>query len=706
MAVATCSFAQVVSRVEEPEVSVSSSIANAEGEIEDQVHDPNASDEDRELEDDKRFVKVALLQQATPAPLQPSPTFVPPAPPPPPAAQQLTNNVFQQPSIERSLLAQSRRKRLTSRWDVVFGTEARFRSATDAGSLIGKSINARGVASQRRGPIVTDTQVRGSRVGPLLAAGSYWFPARPDLDTLLSKMDSRAVEDVLIIKGPYAARYGPAFDFVDVQLLGSPRNPDGYSSSGSTSVEHRTNGEQWYGRQSWWGGAEDWGFRFGYGYGAGVDYEDGSGRSFMSSYKSGTLDFALGYDFTPDRHLEFTYLRQDQNDVEFASQMFDIGFLDTDGYELTLLIEDHPFFDLLAVEGWHNQTRLDGDLNSPEKQAQVPYLAGTGFRAVTDTANSSSGFSAFGDWVGNDDAINTIGVDFRYLTQEINQFGSSSFFPPANLLGNNSTTEINFPLPESYSANPGLFFERTKTVSQRLTLNAGGRFDLVETNASRLVEEANGLVGLSNQVFYNPDGNPITVFDPGSGTFVTVPGVAADLEDFFGSSLNQSFALGSGYLAGDFKLNESWTLNAAGAFAMRAPTMIELYAAAMAATVLPQTVSSVLIGEPSLKSEKRLQLDLGLQYDNGGHWRGGVNGFHAWVHDFITYDLVQPANFLFKYTNTDLATLAGFDAFAELETTKWLSAFALVSYVEGRDHSRREKRYRGARFRTPKCRST
>ncbi len=40
------------------------------------------------------------------------------------------------------------------------------------------------------------------------------------------------------------------------------------------------------------------------------------------------------------------------------------------------------------------------------------------------------------------------------------------------------------------------------------------------------------------------------------------------------------------------------------------------------------------------------------------------------------------------YTNTDLATLAGGELFAEYDATNWLTPFGTVSYVEGTDHSR------------------
>ncbi len=84
-------------------------------------------------------------------------------------------------------------KTLAPSIDAVLGNEAGLRVTTDTGNLINKTHSVRGVASQQRTPIVTDTRIRGERVGQVLAAGSFWAPVRMDLDTMMSKLDSRLI---------------------------------------------------------------------------------------------------------------------------------------------------------------------------------------------------------------------------------------------------------------------------------------------------------------------------------------------------------------------------------------------------------------------------------------------------------------------------------------------------------------------------------
>ena len=107
--------------------------------------------------------------------------------------------------------------------NAVFSAEATGRQTADVGNLLDKTKAAQGVSVQHRTPIISDTRVRGQRVGQVLASGSYWAPARMDLDTMMSKIDSRLIDDVILIKGPYAARYGPGFRFVDIEFIKSDR---------------------------------------------------------------------------------------------------------------------------------------------------------------------------------------------------------------------------------------------------------------------------------------------------------------------------------------------------------------------------------------------------------------------------------------------------------------------------------------------------
>lgn len=434
-------------------------------------------------------IRQVRLVQDQAQPIAPVPQPVEPQVSAPPAGRDVSS-LFG--PTGPSLLSELRRNRtLAPGSDVVQGSEGRFRVTTDAGSLLGKSTQTRGVTPQNRSPIITDTRVRGQGFGGLQASGSYWVPARPDLDTMLSKLDSRIVGDVSIIKGPYSALYGPGTSFLDVNLLSSPRFAEQEIHS-TTSLEYKTNGEQWYGRETIYGGDENWGFRVGYGNRTGSDYRMGNGDKLPSSYKSQDFDVALGYDFTEDSHIEFSYLRLDQTDVEMPGQFFDFNFLVTDAFEVTYTLEDQEMFDLFTTEVWYNRTRFEGDASRPGKRAQIPSIPLVTDNLATDVDSMSTGYTSALTWGHRDEAMLTAGSDLRYLKQELNEINDFQVDVDAVLAGilgiapglyvfNNA----NSPTPRSHWANPGVFAELSAPVSDRLAVRAGARADWLSTNVER-----------------------------------------------------------------------------------------------------------------------------------------------------------------------------------------------------------------------------
>lgn len=540
------------------------------------------------------------------------------------------------------------------------GSEGRARSMTDSGSLLDRSPMILGVGAQRRTPIVNDPRIRGSRVGTLAASGSYWVPARMDLDTMLSKIDSRIVESVTVIKGPYSSLYGPGSNFVDVQLLSTPR----YEQSevhGSTSADYKSNGQQWYGRQSIWGGDEDSGFRFSYGNKGGSAYQSGDGTDMPAGYHSQDFDVAFGHDFTPNSRIEFHYLRLDQGKVLFPGQAFDINYLVTDAFEVDYELTDSDFSDRISIDTWYNRTRFQGDNLRPSKRKQFPLYNLTGFRAQTDVDSMSTGSRISSTWEHTDDSATTAGVDVRVIRQELNEIGV------APLIG--VTNPSNSPIPRSSSANPGLFVERVEHPWEWLALTFGSRVDLVDVELNADASQIAAL-GLSpNQ---------------------------ASLADLLGTThFDRNFALTSFFMTAEYEMGEHWAITAAAGSGQRAPNLTEMYAAGPFMFLLQNGLNTVT-GDPNLKPERTWQIDVGTQFTNEKA-SFGLTGFNAWTQNFITFENVsvvkgppfgQVQQVNLQFVNTDLATLAGFEAHAQYELRPWLTPFGTMNYVAGTDLTR------------------
>ncbi len=634
---------------------------------------------DTEDESEANFELADWLQDA-----QPPAIVFDPQVDTPDSSSALIASVFGSEEVDRSLLSQTRRARATSPGaDIVLGAEGRFRVATDGGSLLGKSTRGRGIAVQRRNPIVSDPRIRGDRVGRLVASGSYWFPARQDLDTMLNKIDSRLIENMIVIKGPYSARYGPGFDFVDFQMTPAPRF-DGYNWQGSTSIEYLTNGAQLYGRQMVMGGDTDYGYRVSYGHRTGSDYETGNGSQLPSSYNSRDLDLALGYDLTDDSNIEFNYLRLDQTGVEFPGLVFDINALVTNGFSTTYTLDNQAEFDLLTVEGWFNSTRFNGDTFRSGKNRQIPslvnvlspfnlpasppFFAGTGpGSAITDVDAYSSGYRLATSWGDVDVAQTTLGTDLIYLGQQLNDI--------ENPTASDGLPAWNFPIPRSHSADIGLFAEQTQQVTDQLHVNVGGRIDLIRTDSRETAPD-----------FFDYTGSGATTY--------------SQLKQ---AGLEQHFTLWSLYATAGYEINPNWTATAGVGHGQRPPTMTELYASGSFIGSL-QPGLTALEGDPALAPERRTQLDLGLRGDLG-QTRLFANAFHAWINDYIVYEywdfndpFYVPTQSLQEIVlgNTDLATLTGFELAAERDLYESLTGFATLAYVNGRDQTANQATRLGA----------
>lgn len=659
-----CDETSVLSQVENTQNIVTSEYPIAEGAI------PDASDSETFLDNlvqpEEIFSDESQILQSNL--LQPRPLLIPQAEATPQVqlpnatSTRLANSGISGVGFGRSFASGAGSARRVGA-NTVPGSEARARSATDSGSLLDRSPMVLGVGSQRRTPIVTDPRIRGSRVGTLAASGSYWVPARIDLDTMLSKIDSRIVRDITVIKGPYSSRYGPGSNFVDVQLMPSPRF-DEMEVHGSTSMDYNTNGQQWYGRQSVWGGDDTSGFRIGYGNKGGSSYQSGDETDIPAGYHSQDLDIAYGYDFSPTSHIEFNYLRQEQGKVLFPGQAFDINHLVTNAFEMTYELTDSEFSDLMVIDAWYNRTQFNGDNFRPSKQSQFPLYRFLKFRAQTDVDSMSAGTRAASSWEHSESSVTTAGVDFRGIRQDLNEFGTSSFF------GIDSAGSS--PIPRSSSSNPGLFFEHVERPSECLELTFGSRVDLVNTGLNANVSSINNL-GLV------PVGSPHPT-----------------LADLLGTSdFDRNFTLTSFFMTGEYEVNDEWKFTGAAGSGQRAPNLTELYAAGPFMFLLQNGLNTVT-GDPSLKPERTWQIDIGTQYKTEKA-SFGLTGFHAWTQDFITFENVsvvggppfgatQQVNL--QFVNTNLATHAGFEAHAQYELTDWLTPFATMNYVAGTDLTR------------------
>src|SRR5262249_2055637 len=148
---------------------------------------------------------------------------------------------------------------------------------------------------------------------------------------------------------------------------------------------------------------------------------------------------------------------QDQHDVEFPGEVFDINQLFCDSYAARYTLKNQEYFDLLKVDAWYNYTRFTGDTQHPSKAVQIPQLLQLAFVRATAADIQSSGFRSAVTWGEEKCPQLTVGLDMRYLSQYLNEYDN---IPPTGIVNN--------PIPRSHWSDPGVFVDTVLPVNDQL----------------------------------------------------------------------------------------------------------------------------------------------------------------------------------------------------------------------------------------------
>ena len=486
-----------------------------------------------------------------------------------------------------------------------------------------------------------------------------------------------------------------------------------------------------------------WGFRLTYNNATGNDYRAGDGTRVPGSFTSNTVNFAAGLNLTDKSSLELHGLAVVQNNLEFPGLYFDVRQSNTDAYSLRYTAEDQGLFDKLTLDVWYNSTASSGDTQSGNKQAFVQKLLGVSFNptlfpsapgvapvagqqvaltaplsslyrlpgvnpqtinlftddSTTRFASRSVGYRLATNWGPKDDPYLTLGTDLNAYGQglrediRINQIagtGISTGLPVAPGAPLSLTQQQS--IPESNQVNAGLFLQARAPLTSRWNLRTGGRLDWVRSSSNdRLISGNFNLFGpaAANGLNGDPQGRLVPGVAPTGPNAVNPLVYSADRAD---PSLARNDLLAAGFLASEYKLDDNWTSVFSFGHAQRTPTLTELYASGPFIGVLQQGTSR-LIGDPNLHNEHLTQIDFGLraEYD---YLTVGGNAFYGWINNYVTYDANRPSPGLTQvvYTNTDLATLAGAELFAQADVFDWLTPYGTLAYVQGVDQTATDRR--------------
>lgn len=554
-----------------------------------------------------------------------------------------------------------------------------------------------GINARRTSAINLDPRVRGYHSAQLNATanGMNQLKTRMDIDSLFSQIDPGIIQEITVIDGPYTSLYGPGFAFLVAELTPPPRF-DAPETHFSTNFVYGTNAQTLYTRDNVISGSNNWGVVLSYGLRTGNDYlTGGSSNSFMvpSSYQKWDGQFAVSYDLNEISRIQFDYLRTDMNNVELPGVVYDINNSKNDQFNFRYIIqEDRQGPQQLVLQSWWTQTYYNGDSSRQSKQDSLyqsffnlPALDSNPVNTVGRGRLESLGLRALRTF-GQADSIQwTIGADWRRYQQ---RYEEVNLDPDGTIIYYGDV----FGIPSARMDDLGALTDLSVPVSDRLTLNVGGRVD-------------------HSKPWMNPDDPVVTQFSDPTQYYYS-PG-----------AFQPAHTLGMAYLMGKFALNEEYSLKAGTAFAMRMPDLAELYSDE-AYVPIARLGNSYTNGLSNLEPEKNHQIDLGLDYKSK-RVSYGLRGFFAMIRDYITpvpeyIDPTPPDSVVaprvlgrdfryfppnwrtdlgtlnensdlcqagYQYVNLDYATLLGGDLYGEVEMSDWFVLYGNMSYIRGTNES-------------------
>lgn len=507
----------------------------------------------------------------------------------------------------------------------------------------------------RRSQVAMQPNIRGLQQQSIFAQyqGAQFVPVRYDLDSILTSIDPGIIENLVIIPGPYGVKYGPGLAFIDLEAAALPRS-DAFEWDSRTSMLYRSNGGQFYGRETVTVSGADYGTRFSYGHKTGSDYLSGNHTQIPASYNVLDVNVAVAFDLTPESTIQFEYLHQNMSDTEFAGLAFDALLRQTDAFFLRYEHHDDASETSWLVDAWYNRTFFEGDnLNTSKQefyQANPVFVPIDSFFGFTDADVTSSGFRVAPS-VGNTESGQlTAGVDFHFTEGELNEFDDFDAFGIFD----------SFPIPRSHMADVGLFTELFVPVLTDSSLRFGGRLDWVRTEQAAVFSS------------FDPTGTE-HIFD-------------------FGEEFIDNDQLFHAFVTADHPLSDNLLLKAGFGHGQRPPNLTERFAQDPFLTLV-QNATSAVIGDEELKPERASQFDLAV-HGTFEVFRFQLNGYWSYVDEHITLAPAagippDPDLRLFDFVNND-SILAGAEASGEIDITESWLAFGRMSYVDGRNLDRNE----------------
>ncbi len=520
-------------------------------------------------------------------------------------------------------------------------------ASRDIGELLRSIPNVSGL---RKGGANIDPVVRGFKFSQIITLlnGSIGLeggcPNRMDPTT--SHIDIDDIEQIEVIKGPYALRYGPSFGGVINLITKQPKLGEKFELHTKASVGYESNYNGNKEHLALIGGTNKVSFvltgnRIKYG-----DYQDGDQNIVKSSFNK--YSYSARLNFTPWKTHNFglSYIGSHHRNVRFPALQMDEREDNTRIYGFSYVTSGHK--------------GIFSGANLKASYAMVDHVMDNKYRANSDTMVAISDVDANTLGVRGGVDLNFknkyflfIGGDFQQITKDGDRVKTMIMQPPVN---GAIPTKVEALWNKAHIQNIGMYGE-FKT--------ALGTFDLVGAVRLDLNSAGSGII----EVFGTTVGGvtPVLLTNDNTSSHFT----------------NFSFNLGA-----TKRFGKNFSLGLSAGRGVRSPNMVERFI-----ILLPVAYDNYdYYGNPQLKPEANNEADLTLKFRHDKAGSAEFNVFYSLVQNYIMGRRIAPAeqkplsmNVLGvkEFYNAGNATLMGFELGYALPESYKLGLHVTAAYTYG-----------------------
>lgn len=548
--------------------------------------------------------------------------------------------------VEGEITVSSTLPDLASAFDIS-GDQVEARGQEDVGEFL------RGVAgleATRRGTINLDPVIRGLQEGQVgvFVDGTRTFAAGPArMDSDLSHVGPHAVQNLRVVKGPYALSWG-AGTLAAIRLetfKPSFRTDDGWEWSGSLATSYNDNAESLDSHAGVWGSNDRFRFYLNAGRRTGDDYEAGDGAVVPADYASSEFRWRFGFRPSGNLTIDYSGGYQEQFDLDFAGRLLDATYFYTRSHTV-----DAAWFGegkVMEISGRLFVNRKDHLMNNDEKPTARPNpnrIPPFPIRVDLPTESNTSGGN-FRVGLRAADQVNvSFGVDYYDVEQSASRTVSRR--------DNGVVLFRDIVWPDASIEDLG-GWGQVVLRRGRARIGATVRFDEVDARAREL----------------SPFFLANTVGDPDQS------------ESNLSAAVSTLLDLGAG-----------WSLDLGIGRAVRTASVLERYSDRFPSTKFQ--LAAEFVGNPLLDPEESLEFNAGLR-GRVGDLLIQIDAFYREIDQYITIapdpglprrlPLSPPT--VFRYVNGDRATFWGGEISLRHQASERIAWRASASYVRAEDET-------------------